>query len=140
MGWCVWCVGVGMCVGDHWTTWVGMCCWGGGDEGMCIGEDVLYINHPPIPTHPIHTHYTHPPIPTPLFTHTQAPKLVLVFVVGGSTYEEAKAVAELNAAGERGEGWSAGMRILLGGSAVLNSRGFIKELLTVGDNERYQSH
>ena len=67
----------------------------------------------------------------------KAPKLVLVCVIGGTTYEEAKAVAELNAAGERGEGWSAGMRVLLGGSAVLNSRTFVKELLTVGDNERY---
>lgn len=67
----------------------------------------------------------------------QAPKLVIVCVVGGTTYEEAKAVAELNAAGERGEGWSAGMRVLLGGTAVLNSRTFVKELLVVGDNERY---
>ena len=29
----------------------------------------------------------------------QAPKLVVVFMVGGTTYEEARVVAELNAAG-----------------------------------------
>ena len=32
----------------------------------------------------------------------QAPKLVVVFMVGGTTYEEARVVAELNAAGMAG--------------------------------------
>lgn len=93
------------------------------------------------------------------------PQLVLVFMVGGTTYEEARAVADLNAQvllpltaflppglerrsqacsplsfsylqGERGEGWAAGTRFLLGGTGVLNSRAFLRDLLEVGANER----
>lgn len=63
----------------------------------------------------------------------------MVFVVGGTTYEEAKAVAELNAAGERGEGWSAGMRLVLGGTSVQNSRSFFKDFAEVMMNERFHS-
>ncbi len=33
------------------------------------------------------------------------------------------------AQGEKGEGWSAGMRILLGGTGVLNSRAFMHDLM-----------
>ena len=58
----------------------------------------------------------------------QAPKLVIVFIVGGTTYEEARAISDLNAQGARHEGWSAGMRLLLGGSGVLNSRSFMGAL------------
>lgn len=57
----------------------------------------------------------------------QPPKLVLVFIIGGTTYEEAKAVSELNTAGEKGEGWSAGMRFILGGTGVQNSGSFLKD-------------
>ena len=39
-----------------------------------------------------------------LFWGLQAPRLVVAFIVGGTTYEEARAVAEANAAGERGQG------------------------------------
>ncbi|KAK9839536.1 hypothetical protein WJX81_008245 [Elliptochloris bilobata] len=66
----------------------------------------------------------------------RAPKLVVVFIVGGTTYEEARAVADLNAQGERGEGWAAGTRFLLGGTGVLNSRTFLRDLVEVGANER----
>lgn len=69
----------------------------------------------------------------------QVPRLVVVFVVGGTTYEEARAVAELNAAGEKGEGWSAGMRVVLGGTSVQNSTSFLKDLQEVMVNERYAS-
>ena len=55
----------------------------------------------------------------------QPPKLVIVFIVGGTTYEESRAISELNAQGARHEGWSSGMRLLLGGSGVLNSRNFM---------------
>ena len=65
------------------------------------------------------------------------PRLVVVFVVGGATYEEAKAVAELNAAGERNEGWSAGMRLLLGGTSVQSSATFLRDLREVATNERF---
>ncbi len=54
-----------------------------------------------------------------------APKLVIVFIVGGTTYEEARTISDLNAQGARNEGWSAGMRLLLGGSGVLNSGSFM---------------
>ncbi|EIE27427.1 SM/Sec1-family protein [Coccomyxa subellipsoidea C-169] len=56
-------------------------------------------------------------------------KLIVVFIVGGTTYEEARALAELNAQGERNEGWSAGVRILLGGTGVLNSKSFMDNLM-----------
>ncbi|KAK9816319.1 hypothetical protein WJX74_002302 [Apatococcus lobatus] len=58
----------------------------------------------------------------------QPPKLVIIFIVGGTTYEEARAISDLNAQGARHEGWSAGMRLLLGGSGVLNSRTFMAAL------------
>jgi vacuolar protein sorting-associated protein 45 len=65
------------------------------------------------------------------------PRLVVAFVIGGTTYEEAKAVAELNAAGERGEGWSAGVRLLLGGTSLQSSTSFLKDFQEVMVNERY---
>lgn len=46
---------------------------------------------------------------------------VIVFIVGGSTFEEAKAVADWN---ER----NPGMRVVLGGSDVLNSDMFLEAL------------
>lgn len=68
------------------------------------------------------------------------PRLVVAFVLGGTTYEEARAVAELNAAGERGEGWSAGVRLLLGGTGVQSSASFLRDLRELQANERYQHH
>lgn len=67
----------------------------------------------------------------------QPPRLVVAFVIGGTTYEEAKAVAELNAAGERGEGWAAGVRLLLGGTSVQSSASFLRDFQEVMVNERY---
>lgn len=64
-------------------------------------------------------------------------RLVVVFVVGGATYEEAKAVAELNAAGERGEGWSAGVRLLLGGTSMQSGATFLADLAEVAAAERF---
>lgn len=71
---------------------------------------------------------------------TRPPSEAIVFVVGGSTYEEAKAVAEWNT--KQGGSGSAGpqapaglggtpaapMRVLLGGSSVLNSDAFLAAL------------
>eukprot|EP00879_Flechtneria_rotunda_P021728 GHRR01022912.1.p1 GENE.GHRR01022912.1~~GHRR01022912.1.p1 ORF type:complete len:518 (+),score=165.74 GHRR01022912.1:467-2020(+) len=51
------------------------------------------------------------------------PREAIVFILGGSTYEESKAVAEWNARGPQ-----AGMRVLLGGSNVLNSDAFLAAL------------
>lgn len=64
---------------------------------------------------------------------------MVAFIVGGTTYEEARTVAELNAAGERGEGWSAGTRLLLGGTSVQSSASFLKDWQEVMQNERYAS-
>mmetsp|Transcript_18589 Transcript_18589/g.56139 ORF Transcript_18589/g.56139 Transcript_18589/m.56139 type:complete len:583 (+) Transcript_18589:324-2072(+) len=64
-------------------------------------------------------------------TAAKPPRLVVVFIVGGSTYEEARAVAEANAAGEKGHGWSAGMRIILGGTGVATSKTFVQQLREV---------
>lgn len=49
------------------------------------------------------------------------PREVIVFIVGGSTYEESKSVRDWN---ER----NPGMRVILGGSAVLNSDTFLAGL------------
>jgi vacuolar protein sorting-associated protein 45 len=59
------------------------------------------------------------------------PKDVLVFMVGGMTYEEAALAhsinhnVALNGAATGGSGVSGDMRVLLGGTTVLNSRDFI---------------
>lgn len=68
-------------------------------------------------------------------TATKAPRLVIAFIIGGSTYEEARAVAEANLAGEHGKGWSAGMRIILGGTGVATSKSFIRDLRQIERNE-----
>ena len=69
----------------------------------------------------------------------QPPRLVVVFVIGGTTYEEARAVAELNAAADKREGWAGGMRFVLGGTSVHNSSSFLAELGEVLANERYNA-
>lgn len=56
--------------------------------------------------------------------HTRdKPQDIVVFMVGGTTYEEAKMVAQVNAS-------SPGVRVVLGGTTVLNSEMFLEE---VGD-------
>ena len=60
-------------------------------------------------------------------------------MVGGSTCEEARCVAEVNAAGARGEGWSAGTRVLLGGTHLHNSASFLRDFQELLATERYQS-
>ncbi|KAI8569586.1 hypothetical protein RHMOL_Rhmol02G0289600 [Rhododendron molle] len=49
------------------------------------------------------------------------PQEVVIFVVGGTTYEESRSVALQNAA-------NSGIRFILGGSAILNSKRFLKDL------------
>lgn len=57
------------------------------------------------------------------------PQEVIVFIVGGATYEEARAVSLLNASGgsisEPSAGTGTGTRFLLGGSTMLNSSAFL---------------
>jgi vacuolar protein sorting-associated protein 45 len=66
------------------------------------------------------------------------PKLIVVFIVGGTTYEEAKAVAELNSSADRGEGWAAGMRFILAGTGPQSSSTFLEDWEEVSVMERYQ--
>jgi len=49
------------------------------------------------------------------------PQDVIVFMVGGATYEEAKMVAQVNAS-------SPGVRVVLGGTGVVNSNSFLDEV------------
>lgn len=49
------------------------------------------------------------------------PQDVIVFIVGGATYEEAKMIAELNAS-------SPGVRVVLGGTTIHNSATFLEEM------------
>ncbi|KAM7257785.1 hypothetical protein ACFE04_013526 [Oxalis oulophora] len=49
------------------------------------------------------------------------PQDVIIFVVGGTTYEEARSVALFNAT-------NSGVRFILGGSAILNSKRFLKDM------------
>jgi len=51
------------------------------------------------------------------------PQDVIIFFVGGATYEEAKLVAQMNST------WQ-GVRFLLGGTTVHNSQSFLRELAT----------
>merc|ERR1711939_108740 len=49
------------------------------------------------------------------------PQDIIVFIVGGTTYEEAKMVAQINAS-------SPGVRVVLGGTGVHNSTSFLDEV------------
>ncbi|KAJ8446901.1 hypothetical protein Cgig2_013202 [Carnegiea gigantea] len=49
------------------------------------------------------------------------PQDVVIFIVGGTTYEEARSVALLNST-------NSGIRFILGGTAILNSKRFLKDL------------
>ncbi|RXK39558.1 hypothetical protein M231_03228 [Tremella mesenterica] len=65
---------------------------------------------------------------------TQRPQDIIVFMLGGTTYEEGRAVALLNQrlAGEAGG--PGGTRILLGGSTVHNSTSFLNMVETAAEN------
>ena len=54
-------------------------------------------------------------------TTRDKPQDIVVFIVGGVTYEEAKMVAQVNAS-------SPGVRVVLGGSTVHNSSTFLEEV------------
>jgi hypothetical protein len=49
------------------------------------------------------------------------PQDIIIFMVGGTTYEEAKMVAQVNAS-------SPGVRVVLAGTSVHNSKSFLEEL------------
>lgn len=56
---------------------------------------------------------------------TERPQDIIIFMVGGATYEEARLVAEINAS-------TPAVRIVLGSTAVLNSSSFLDELEYAG--------
>lgn len=53
--------------------------------------------------------------------HNVASQDIIIFIVGGATYEEARAVAQLNEANKM-------QKVYLTGSAMLNSTSFIGDL------------
>lgn len=61
--------------------------------------------------------------PLILGTTATRPAEIIVFIVGGATFEEATKVAEFNASQQ------GGLKVILGGSNVHNSSSFIKEIL-----------
>ncbi|KAL7273184.1 vacuolar protein sorting-associated protein 45 [Rhizina undulata] len=54
-------------------------------------------------------------------TTRDKPQDIIIFMIGGTTYEEAKSVAEINAT-------TPGVRVVLGGTSVLNSKLFLEEI------------
>jgi hypothetical protein len=54
-------------------------------------------------------------------TTRDKPQDVVVFMIGGATYEEAKMVAQVNAS-------SPGIRVVLGGTCIHNSTTFLEEV------------
>jgi vacuolar protein sorting-associated protein 45 len=54
-------------------------------------------------------------------TTRDKPQDIVVFMVGGTTYEEAKMIAQVNAS-------SPGVRVVLGGTCVHNSASFLEEV------------
>ncbi len=55
-------------------------------------------------------------------TTKDKPQDIVIFMVGGATYEEARLIAQVNAS-------TPGVRIVLGGTSVLNSDMFIRVCL-----------
>ncbi|KAI5821161.1 Sec1-like protein [Pyronema omphalodes] len=51
----------------------------------------------------------------------EKPQDIIVFIAGGATYEEAKTVAQINAS-------TPGVRVVLGGTSIMNSSMFLKEV------------
>ena len=54
-------------------------------------------------------------------TTRDKPQDIVVFMIGGATYEEAKMVAQVNAS-------SPGVRVVLGGTSIQNSTTFLEEV------------
>ena len=57
----------------------------------------------------------------------ERPQDIIVFMCGGTTFEEARYIAQLNAS-------TPGVRIVLGGNNVHNSTSFLKQVQQVGES------
>lgn len=66
-------------------------------------------------------------------TTRDKPQDIIVFMVGGTTYEEAKLVAQINAS-------TPGVRIILGGTSILNSSAFLSVSACKAQNIRCTSN
>jgi len=92
------------------------------------GAENVYTQHQPVLFHTLNElakgkikDSVFPPLAAGTSAATAKPSEVIVFIVGGATYEEATKVAEFNAA-------NPSMKVLLGGSCVHNSTSFLKEI------------
>ncbi|KAJ4472397.1 Sec1 family-domain-containing protein [Lentinula lateritia] len=68
----------------------------------------------------------------------QRPQDIIIFMIGGTTYEEAKSVAQINqqqsAVSSNGGPSSAGARLLLGGTCVHNSTSYLEMIRTAAEH------
>eukprot|EP00238_Polyblepharides_amylifera_P006241 CAMPEP_0196576828 /NCGR_PEP_ID=MMETSP1081-20130531/5998_1 /TAXON_ID=36882 /ORGANISM="Pyramimonas amylifera, Strain CCMP720" /LENGTH=398 /DNA_ID=CAMNT_0041895539 /DNA_START=98 /DNA_END=1294 /DNA_ORIENTATION=- len=106
------------------------------------GVDNVYTQHQPLLSQTLENlakgklkEADYPTLGTAMQTR-ERPLEVVVFLVGGTTYEEARAVAQLNLQAAR-EG---GMRVTLGGTMVHNSKSFldhISERMKAMEDHRY---
>ncbi|XP_061393682.1 vacuolar protein sorting-associated protein 45 [Musca vetustissima] len=71
----------------------------------------------------------YPTINSELVPFRRPPQEVVVFMIGGATYEEALAVHQLN---------NAGYRVILGGTYIHNSQSFIDEVLAATENIQFK--
>lgn len=105
--------------------------------GGAQGVDNVYTQHEPLVQHTIENIMkgkakdSDYPYVGPSLGPKDKPQDVIVFIVGGTTYEEARAVAALNAAAKKD---GSNHRIILGGTAVLNSSDFVGSLRKLTDS------
>ncbi|XP_011211205.1 vacuolar protein sorting-associated protein 45 [Bactrocera dorsalis] len=71
----------------------------------------------------------YPAINSELVPFRRPPQEVVVFIIGGATYEEALAVHQLN---------NAGYKVILGGTTIHNSESFINEVLNATDGMQFK--
>lgn len=71
----------------------------------------------------------YPAINSELVPFRRPPQEVVVFMIGGATYEEALAVHQLN---------NVGYKVILGGTTIHNSESFINEMLNATDGMQFK--
>jgi vacuolar protein sorting-associated protein 45 len=96
--------------------------------GGLKGADNVYTQHQPLLVQTLENLYKgkmkesdYPYVSTTHGARDAKPQDVLVFIIGGVTYEEAKFVAQMNESGQ-------GCHITLGGTTILNSKDFVSDL------------
>lgn len=72
---------------------------------------------------------SYPAINSELVPFRRPPQEVVVFIIGGTTYEEALAVHQMN---------NAGYRVILGGTFIHNSKTFIEEVLAATESMQFK--